>query len=201
MSAWRQKRDLFSWEARAEQVNLIKIGRIWWLLRNKTWTRQCTRAVWTIFGHVRVSPFLSFVRISVRFLEKWVSDSIFSGLFPSYGENYLAPLKYPFKCSDPGCDDTTATRILWVKLLAYIWPDHMYSPRVMSLYSLRVFFIPVKLGTLYVHNLIEVFTLMSLSLTIISLLLQFSQFPRGNICKHRICSVHMFYGTSLWSSQ
>ena len=31
---WRQRRDLFSREAHTEQVNLIKVGRFWWFLRN-----------------------------------------------------------------------------------------------------------------------------------------------------------------------
>ena len=68
---WRQRRDLFSWEARAEQVNLIKIGRFWWFLRNRkilkkflrnyrqhvTAASRFTAGCATIFGHVRISPF------------------------------------------------------------------------------------------------------------------------------------------------
>ena len=78
-------------EARAEQVNLIKVGGFWWFLRNKKFLRKSwelssplplllltglkttpfsdvTAGCATIFGHVRLSPFfLLFLRISVRF--------------------------------------------------------------------------------------------------------------------------------------
>ena len=37
---WRQRRDLFSWEACTEQVNLIKVGQVWWFLRNKKFLRN-----------------------------------------------------------------------------------------------------------------------------------------------------------------
>ena len=63
----------------------------------------------TIFGHVRISPFFCcyFYAFLCGFVfvlfEKWVSDSIFSGLFPSYDEKYLGPLKYPLTSSEPNC--------------------------------------------------------------------------------------------------
>ena len=96
---WRQRRDSFSREARAEQVNLIKVGRVWWFVRNKRilkklsatlssplpdWTTpfsDVTTGCATIFGHVRISPFLLFLRAAFCVCEKWVSDSIFPGLF------------------------------------------------------------------------------------------------------------------------
>ena len=69
-------------EARAEQVNLIKVGRFWWFLRNSWqhataashWIENCsfsdiTAGCATIIGHVRISPLLIFSRIFVPCFE------------------------------------------------------------------------------------------------------------------------------------
>ena len=40
ISVWRQRRDLFSREVRAEQVNLINVGRFWWFLNFLRNSRQ-----------------------------------------------------------------------------------------------------------------------------------------------------------------
>ena len=69
-------------EARAEQVNLIKVGRFWWFLRNSRqhataashWIENCsfsdvTAGCATILGHVRISPLLIFSRIFVPCFE------------------------------------------------------------------------------------------------------------------------------------
>ena len=48
----------------------------------------------TIFGHVRISPFLLFLRISVRFCFCLKNEfQIQFSLFPSRDEKYLGPLK------------------------------------------------------------------------------------------------------------
>ena len=121
MSALTSEKGL-SREAHEEQVNLIKVGRFWWLLRNTyflrnsrqhataashwiennsllwrhSWLRNNLRTCsdFSLFLFVIFTHFCTFLFFVL--FEKWVPDSIFSGLFPSYDEKYLGPLKFPF---------------------------------------------------------------------------------------------------------
>ena len=109
VSALTSRRDLFSREARAEQVNLIKVGAFSWFLRNSRNTplslltglkttpfSDVTAGCATIFGHVRISPFLSFLRISVRFFCFGKMSFRFNFLlsFPTVSRKVPRP-KYP----------------------------------------------------------------------------------------------------------
>ena len=70
VSALTSEKGLVSPEARVEQVNLIKVGNTPLLLLTGLKTTpfsDVTAGCATIFGHVRLSPFLSFLRISVFF--------------------------------------------------------------------------------------------------------------------------------------